>query len=233
LAIVFTGAMLGLAPVAAAQNLALTVGSPVAYRVSLPEGWATRHDDETLTVFSEDENLAIMVAAKDILATMENPMPMPEPEARRILTAMLMSSDSLLLQMLQQTFQYQKEYPITGMTHEIGTLGGERSARLSGRMRIDGEDIWFQFHVTVKDGVMYMLCFLSQDEFSRKQEPLMDRVHASFVLADAPPPAGFRARGRRTPAHRELALTRKRDRRSQKAASAGPDGVGLASSLGR
>lgn len=206
LAAVLCGAVFGIAPAAPAQKLAPTVGDPVPYRVSLPEGWATAHDDEMLYVVSEDEEFVIMVAAEDLVAGEDEPLAIPEPEARRIMTTMIMGSDSLLLDLLGQVFLNQNEYPVTELVQQIGTLGGERAAHLSARIRIDGEEGWFQFHATMRDGVIYMLGFMGKGDYTPERAPLIGRIHASFVLADAPQAADSRTG--RAPALRPIDRSR-------------------------
>jgi hypothetical protein len=168
------------------------VGDPIAFQVSLPEGWARQREDEVLYVLNDEEDFIIMVAALDLVAMEEDPLPMPEPEFRRILTTMVMGSDSLLLQIMEQSFLHQRDLPISDLVQEIGTLGGERAARLSARVRIDDEDGWFRVNVTMRDGVMYMLGFLGRGEITAEHEPLIGRIHESFALAGAPPAAASR-----------------------------------------
>lgn len=194
LSLALVGAALGLAPTAGAQQLALTVGAPISYRVSLPQAWARHQDEEVLFVVSDDEEFVIMTAAVDLLAGEKEPLPLPEAEMRRLMTTMMMNSDSLLVDLLGQVFLNQSEYPVSELVQEVGTLGGERAAHLSGRMQIDGVDGRFQLHVTMKDGVMYMLGFLSKGEFPPARRPLMAQIRESFILADSPPPLASRPR---------------------------------------
>ena len=183
-------ALFGLAPAAAGQNLVATVGEPVAFRVSLPEAWDRENEDGMMHVTNEEEDFAILVGAMDLVAAQDDPLPIPEQEARRLLTTMIMGSDSLLLHLFQAGFLSDNEVSVTDLEPELGTLGGERAARLSARFEMEGENGWLRFYVTVKDGVMYMLGFMGKGDFDPGREPLMGRVYESFTLADAPPPLG-------------------------------------------
>ena len=180
-------ALAGPAP-AGAQRLATTIGDPVEYRVDLPPEWDTEEEDGTLMAVSKDQDFAILIVAMDILADQEDPLPMSEADQRRFYTTMLMASDSLLLNLIGPLMRHQSDMPLTDVEQELGTLGGERAAVLFARTEVDGEEGWFRFHVTVKDGVLYMLGFMGPGEFDPAREPLMNRVHESFVLADVPPP---------------------------------------------
>lgn len=177
----------GLAPAAQAQKLAPIVGDPVPYSVSLPEGWTTEEDEEMLYMYSDDEDFLIMTAAQDLVAGEEEPMGgMPEADARRFLTTMIMSSDSLLLQMLEMGLMSQGELKMRDVIKEIRTLGGERAAYMAGRVEMEGEEGWMQLHVTMKDGIMYILGFVGKASSAAEREPLMARIRESFVLAEQP-----------------------------------------------
>lgn len=193
LALATAATLFGLAPAAAGQDLAPMVGDPVAFHVSLPDGWAREQDDGMMYVTNADEDFAILVGALDIVAAQEDPLPIPEAEARRLFTTMIMGSDSLLLNLFEAGFLSQTEFPVTDLQQGLGSLGGERAAHLSARFQLEGEEGWFRFHVTMKDGVLYMLGFMGKGDFDAGREPLMGRIHESFVLAAVPPPLGVRA----------------------------------------
>ncbi|HEU4881367.1 MAG TPA: hypothetical protein VFT45_03950, partial [Longimicrobium sp.] len=87
-------ALLGGAPAAMAQKLTPMVGAPIGYRVSLPSGAEIEDDGETLTAQTED--VIVFIAAVDLVAAQDEPLPVSDAESRRIVTSMFMGSDSLL-----------------------------------------------------------------------------------------------------------------------------------------
>jgi hypothetical protein len=187
LALALAGGLFATAPAAAAQTLVPLVGEPIPYQLSVPDGWEMeREDDEMLYVMGEE--MMLLVAVSDLMAEEENPLPVSEAEARRIFTNMMLESDSLLLGLLDQGFTQGMGGQIMDPTREIRELGGERAGYLRGRIVADGEPGWVDVHLTMKDGIMYMLAFVVQGADIERFAPLMARIRESFVLAPAPAP---------------------------------------------
>lgn len=183
----------GLAPAAGAQPLAPVVGEPVPYRIGVPEGWDRAWDDGLLSVKDPDEEVVIMMSALDLAAPQTRPASMSEAEARRVLTARVMSSDSVLLQLLHRNAVQSSTYPLSEVTREMGTLGEEKAGWLSGRTRIaEQEQGWMRIGMTVVDGVLYTLLFMGMGEPTPEQESLVARIRDSFVAPEMPGAAGSR-----------------------------------------
>jgi hypothetical protein len=190
LATALLAAVLALAPAVSAQSpasmpLTPTVGSPIAYRVDLPTGWKTlNRDDEMLVVGSE--RLMIIVGATDLMKGEENPLPVSQAETRRIMTSMVLGSDSLLLGLLgEAATAMQKDAELRDVVTGIRTLGGQKSGYLQGRL-VGKEPGRFEMSITLKDGIMYMVAFGAQGDGLRENEPLLARVRDSLVFAPAP-----------------------------------------------
>jgi hypothetical protein len=172
--------------------LAPTVGTPIAYRISLPERWEITREDDVLT--ARQGPLTVVLGAMDMMKDVEDPLPVSDGEARRIMTNMIMGSDSLLYAMMREVTQEEEGYRVTGTVRDIRSLAGQRAAYLKGRYEEDGEIGWAEAHITIKDGIMYMLMFTleggerTEAEFATHQ-PLFARIRDSFVPADAPPAA--------------------------------------------
>jgi len=189
LAIVLGGALPGRAPAAAAQKLTPVTGSPIAYRVSLPSDAEVENYGEILT--AESENAMIFVGAVDLVAAQDERLPVSDGESRRIVTSMFMGSDSLLFGPIDFALQEQ-DTELTGQVREIRTLGGHRAAYVRGEFQEDGEAAWMEMHLTVKDGILYLLIVGgSRDNAS---PALARRIHESFVLADGPTAEASRVR---------------------------------------
>jgi hypothetical protein len=182
-------AVLALAPAVSAQSpasmpLTSTVGTPIAYRIGLPAGWKTFEQEDGMLMVGT-ERLMIMVGAMDMMEGQENPLPVSEAEARRIMTSMIMGSDSLMFGILNEAAHGQKDAEFRDAVREIRTLGGQRSAFMKGRV-IGEETGWVELNVTVKDGILYLLAFGADDRQFAAHEPLFARIRDSFVLAPAP-----------------------------------------------
>jgi hypothetical protein len=184
LALLLAAALLGLAPSTAAQKLTPTVGHPIAYRVSLPSGAEINDNGETLT--AETENMIVFVGAVDLVAGQDKPLPVSDGESRRIMTSLFMGSDSLLFGLIDHSFR-EHDVDLTGAVREIRTLGGHRAAYVRGEFQENGEAAWMEVHLTVKDGIMYLLIVGGMRD--NASVALASRIRESFVLADAPPPA--------------------------------------------
>lgn len=189
-----------MAPPALAQSAASsvltpltpTVGTPIAYRISLPEGWEIKREDDVL--YARQGPLTVVLGSMDMMAAVEDPLPVSDVEARRIMTNMIMGSDSLLYDMMREVSKEEEGYRVTGTVQDIRSLAGQRAAFLRGRYEEDGEIGWAEAHFTIKDGIVYMLMFAleggerTEAEFAA-YEPLFTRIRDSLVLADAPPAA--------------------------------------------
>jgi hypothetical protein len=193
LVLVLGGAMFCLAPAAAAQTLVSTTGDRIPYRVDLPALAKISVNDQVLKAESDD--LAVVVAAVDMMeAESTSRLPVSENEERRLLTNLLMSSDSLLFGILDESMREQNA-DLSGVVREIRTLGGQRAGYLRGPVQCScGHAGSIEMYVTIKDGIGYMLMFGVHGEAGGRHDPLIARIHQSFVLADAPPPAQPRAR---------------------------------------
>lgn len=182
LAIVLGGALPGVAPAAAAQKLTPVTGSPIAYRVSVPSGAEIASNGQTL--IAATENTIVSVNAVDLVAAQDERLPVSDGESRRIMTSVFMGSDSLLFGLIDEALE-EHDMELTGVVREIRTLGGHRAAYVRGVLQEDGEEAWMEMHLTVKDGILYLLIVGgSPDNASRA---LASRVRESFLLAKSPP----------------------------------------------
>jgi hypothetical protein len=178
---------------AGAQALTPVTGQPVPFRISVPEGWNRSWDDGLLSVEDPDEETVIMVSAMDLAAPETRPASMSESEARRVLTARVMSSDSVLLQLLHRNAMRSSRFPLSDVTREVGTLGEEKAGWLSARTRVaEDQQGWMRVSLTVVDGVLYTLLFMGLGELRPEQEALVDRIGDSFVAADTGESSGSR-----------------------------------------
>jgi hypothetical protein len=193
IALMLCAVLLGSAP-AAAQKLETIVGNPIAYRVGLPAGAEIVDDGETVHV--ETENAIVFVGAVDLVATQDEKLPISDREARRLMTNVFMDSDSLLLGLLYQSMA-QQGVELENIVTEMRTLGGQRAGYLRGEFVEAGDRARMEMHVTVKDGIMYLLIVGCEDGDDAASATLAQRIHQSFVLADAPP-AGIQAPARRS-----------------------------------
>jgi hypothetical protein len=183
-----TAALFGLAPAAAAQPLTITVGEPIAFQVGLPQDFEVTQEEDMLFAESEDADVMVMVGASDLVAEEGNPLPVSEAESRRIFTSMILGSDSLLLALLNEGIMGAQGVQADEVVQEIRTLAGQRSAYARGPFETDGGTGWFEMHVTMKDGIIYLLAFMVQGkEGLDAHAPLFARIRESLVLADAPP----------------------------------------------
>lgn len=172
---------------AGAQPLTPVVGRPIPYRISMPEGWGVAWAENTLTVDDPDEDIVIVFTAMDLAAAGTRPASMSEAEARRVLTERAMSSDSVLLALLQRNATRLARHPLSDITREIGTLGRERAGWISARTRIEGEPGWLRVGLTVDDGILYLLLFMGRGEPRPEvEEPLIDGIADSFLSAETP-----------------------------------------------
>lgn len=185
LALTFAASVTGPAP-AAAQTLVLRVGDPIPYRVDLPAVAMVTTRNHVLRAISA--NFIVEVSAVDMLPQFDRQaLPTSDAEARRVLTSTYTDSDSLLFGLLHQNLRSQNE-ELVEEAREIRTLGGERSGYLRGRITCTcGTELRVETHATVKDGIAYILTFVSPVEAAGLNQPVWARIRDSFVPAEAPP----------------------------------------------
>lgn len=186
---VTAAATCGLVPDAAAQALTPRVGSPIPYRIELPALATAADDGWSLEV--QGSGYYVRVGAMDMMDEVDDDeLPVSDAEARRLMTTLFMSSDSLLLGLLEESMQEQ-QVDLQDVVTEIRTLGGQRSGYMRGRVVCEcGHSGTIEMNLTVKDGILYMLMFATEGEGAERHEPMMMRIRESLVLADAPPPLG-------------------------------------------
>ncbi|HEX8211422.1 MAG TPA: hypothetical protein VF584_14720 [Longimicrobium sp.] len=175
----------GLAPAAAAQPLVTFQGTPIAYRVDVPvQGWNRSVDNDVLTVGRDD--VIMMVSVTDLVSLQQNPGTVSEADQRRIYTQRFMGSDSIMMALMTRVVSSLNSLEPDGRVLEVSTLGGQRGAYVRGRLQGPTPGVG-EAYLTVKDGIMYLLVFFARDSSPEKHQDLFDRVHRSFVLAEAPP----------------------------------------------
>jgi hypothetical protein len=185
-ALAIAGALATLAPAAPAQRLAATVGTPIPYRVSLPAGANISQESEFL--LAETDSMYVVIGSVDIMQSWDNELPVSDAEARRIMTNVFMGSDSLLLGLVIEGVQ-RKFGQLNGAVTEIRTFAGQKSGYTRGDFNQDGERGSLEMHLTVKDGIMYMLIIAVRGHGNASLETLATGIRDSFALPDAPPPA--------------------------------------------
>lgn len=180
--------VLGWASPAAAQALAPRVGEGVPYRIELPATAQVSTNGASLQARSG--NFVVVVAVGYVTEfafarSLGDVGRGDDPEARRALTNTVVSSDSLLLEMVAESLS---GVELVDATKEVRMLGGERAGYLRGRVRCNcPHPLLVQAYATGKDGIVYALTLGGGGENAESHEPLMARIHQSFVLPDAPP----------------------------------------------
>lgn len=178
------GALFALAPAAPAQQLVPVVGAPVAYEVSIPADWEARTEGETLVAGNEE--VVLMITTVNLLAGEDGArLSAAELRSRRDRIESLADSDSLLLELATRRLVSDAEYEVSDIAKEIRTLGGTRAAYVRGRLVSDDAAGWFQEHVAVSDGILYIFIFMVQGDALDAHAPLFARIHESFVLPRA------------------------------------------------
>jgi hypothetical protein len=184
---VFAAALFALlsamAPGAAAQPLVTVRGSAIAYRVDVPLGWEQSGGDDLMV---GRDSVFIAVSATDLVPLQKTPLPGSVGEQRRLLTQRFMHSDTVMMAIVSRVAR-NLDLAEDGRVLEVRTLGGQRAAYMSGRPVQSRMKGMAHVYFTVKDGVMYLLTFNAMDTNPEKHQDLFDRVHRSFVLAEAPP----------------------------------------------
>lgn len=165
------GALLGVAP--ARRKLVVRTGDPVPYRVALPEGAEIEAGTDRLSARTWD--IAVMVVALDMQEGETDPL------ARRILTNLVMGTDSMLFELLDEEIRMRK-LQLDDVVHTIGLLGGQRAAHVRGRFDDGGAEAWVDMHGTVKNGILYMLSFTVLRGVLDPHDRVLARIHKSFVL---------------------------------------------------
>jgi len=204
LAAALLGAAFILAPSASAQGgpaLRTAVGTPFPYRIDLPReceivrGRQTVSDREVHSLTAGSEDLAVVVQTVDLMEGDAQRAPgISDAQMRRIMTDMVVSSDSLLYGIMQSISAVMgKSGEIRDPAWEIRTLAGQRAAYLTGRIESDGILLRFEMHLTVRDGIMYALMTMAPDKRYASREPLFARIRESLVLdrVSAPAPTGL------------------------------------------
>lgn len=200
------GAAIALAHPASAQrapSLLTTVGTPFPYRIELPRnsvivrGGRTVSSREVHSLVARSGDLVVVVQTVDLMEGDARRAPgISDAQMRRIMTDMVLSSDSLLHGVMQSASALMdKSGEISAPVREIRTLAGQRAAYMSGRVERDGMLLRFEMHLTVQDGIMYVLMTMSPDKRYASHEPLFARIRESLVLGGTS--AGFREAGLR------------------------------------
>lgn len=192
-------AALVFAPAASAQgpSLLTSVGSPYPYRIDLPRdcrldrGSRTVSNREVHSLTAGSRDLVVVVQTVDLMEGGAHRAPgISDPQMRRILTDMVTSSDSLLHGIMQSASALMsKSGEIQDPVREIRTLAGQRAAYMSGRVETDGILLRFEMHLTVQDGIMYVLMTMAPSKRYAAHEPLFARIRDSLVLGHASTPA--------------------------------------------
>lgn len=190
-------AFLGLAPAARAQTsapvpLATTVGDPIAYRIDLPRGWEISRVSQNVpngtahALSATGSEGGVSITAADLVAgRTDRPAGVSEAQMRKMMTDMILGSDSLMYGLLQAAIANQGG-TIQDAAREITTLAGQRAAHLKARVERDGTTTPLELHLTVRDGIMYVITTIAEDGRYAAVEPLFARIRASLVLAPAP-----------------------------------------------
>jgi hypothetical protein len=191
--------LLGLAPAARAQTsapvpLETIVGDSIPYRIGLPGDWEISRVSRTapnnrkahalVALGGGDHAATVIVAVSDFVkGRTDLPPGVSDARLRRMITDRILGSDSLMYGAMQEsaTIHLGK---IQDPVREIRTFAGRRAAYMRGRFEHAGMSITFETHLTVRDGIAYVLYTMS-DEYAA-MEPLFARIRDSFVLAPAP-----------------------------------------------
>lgn len=167
-------------------------GATVPFTVQVPDGWNVQEMDGG--VLATSGHALVGVYASDVLADQKNTLPVSEAESRRIVTSMILGSDSLLLAMMGKAkdgIMQTALSPVVGAP-EISTLGGSRAAFL--RTRMDAPTIGsvrVDMYFTMSDGYVIMLFHGAAEDSVAAWQPVFDRVRESLVLPHwSPPTAG-------------------------------------------
>jgi hypothetical protein len=173
----------------ASQPLREHVGTTVAYHLGIPARWELKEDGEKLV--ATNGRVMLVLGVRDLVTQKVGlQLPVSDAESRRIMTTMFMSSDSLLLGLLDQMGEGMMEergVRCSHVTREMRELAGQHAGFLGLRC-VEGRasarvDIW----LTIKNGVAYILVYGGEPKDYAANEILFDRVRESLVLADTPP----------------------------------------------
>lgn len=169
-------------PASAPLNAA--VGSPIAYQIGLPRGWEVSRKSGMM--FAQSKVAVVIAHARDLLD--DTGRELPEAETRRVMTAMMMGSDSTVFGLMRLiNSQIGEGRDLRDVTYAMGTLGGERAGLMSGWMQMPGAGrMRMEMYLTVRDGIAYVLLFMVQDSRFEAHRPLFTRVRDSFVPAPSP-----------------------------------------------
>jgi len=189
----------------ASTPLVAHTGSPLAYRIGLPQGWQIQRQDvtasrqaqvqagratNTVRVEIQGETLSaasgtayVHLLVSDVVPVKRSDMPVSWAEQRRIVTSTLVGSDSLLLGLLANAIRG-READFRDVTREIRTVAGQRAGYLSALLVQRDLQSRTEIYATVKNGVMYVLIFADADSEFAARETLFARVRDSLVFAE-------------------------------------------------
>jgi hypothetical protein len=191
------GAALALVPSASAQSapsLLTTVGTPLPYRIDLPRDWEVHRESRMSNtgliyrLAAGNGDRAVALFTTDVMQSRKESPFVSEEQARRIVTDMLVSSDSALYGMMQvmRGEMAEQDEPLLDVVQEIRTLGGQRAAYMTARIAQGRKSQRFEMHITVQNGIMYILVFMGKLDDHAAHEPLFTRIRESLVFAPAP-----------------------------------------------
>lgn len=176
----------GAAPTAGAQELVPRVGARIPYRVGLPARAQVEDDGRTLAAWTDFA--IVMVDVVDLMEEEQGSQEAvaSEPEARRIMTDIILDSDSLLLRVRDDVLG-ERKMELREVVTEFRTLDGQRAAYVGGRFSHVGAAGWIEVYVSIKDAVVYTLGIVRGGDDREAFESLARRIHASFRMPDEPP----------------------------------------------
>jgi hypothetical protein len=181
--LVLAGALLALAPAAAAQPVVAVTGAPIAYEVSIPADWEVSTIDEGLTAGNAD--VMLMIMTMDMLAGDDGaPLSAAELRSRRRRSEEILASDSLLLDLAGKHVVSDEEYTVSDLTKGIGTLGGQRAGYVRAHLENGEGARWMLNYATVREGIIYGFIVVWRGEDREAHDPLFARIRDSFVFPD-------------------------------------------------
>lgn len=194
---------LGAAPLSAQEGTGLPQmvqhrGDPVPYRIGLPKGWEIQRDDKSgMLGVAREGKVMLAVMALDLLPSPGPGLPPFDEEQRRVLTRAMMDSDSILFGLMGVRGEVMSSGgTMSGVVHEIRTLGGERAGYMSARL--EGRAARLEMYLTVQDGVVYMLVMAVHRDSAARYAPVFAAMRESMVLAG--PVSGWASRPAAPPA---------------------------------
>lgn len=176
----------GAAPAGAARELVPGAGSRIPFRVGLPAGAQVEDDGRTLAAWTD--SAIVMVDVVDLMEEEQGwrEAVVSEPEARRIMTGIILDSDALLLRVRDDVLG-ERKMALREVETDFRTLDGRRAAYVGGRFSHVGASGWIEVYVSIKDAVVYTLGIVRGGDDREAFQSLARRIHASFRMADGPP----------------------------------------------